>query len=204
MALAPWASGEGDDGVFLTAVNQLNLAGPEAVQEKSQNAVVANLNLRAGKKAMEMSDFGAAYSYFDNGISFLRKNHWKDHYGLSLELFDLAAKCALMNGDIVSLKLLSQQVLASGRSFEDKLNIMYSFTCALAISSKLPEAIEKGLDILSKLGIGLRLCDSNMETCVQETKDLLSAYTDDQILNTSRMTDPTMIMAMKFLGKLET
>jgi hypothetical protein len=41
-----------------------------------------------------------------------------------------------------------------------------------------------------------------MEACVQETKDLLSAYTDDEILNTRRMNDPTMIMAMKFLGKL--
>jgi len=43
-----------------------------------------------------------------------------------------------------------------------------------------------------------------MEACVQEMKDLLSAYTDDEILNTRRMTDPTMIMAMKVLGKLET
>jgi hypothetical protein len=43
-----------------------------------------------------------------------------------------------------------------------------------------------------------------MAACVQETKDLLSAYTDDEILNTRRMTDPTMIMALKFLGKLDT
>jgi predicted ATPase len=77
MALAPLASGEEgkSNHLLLTAANQLNLAGPEAVQDRSQIVIVATLNLRAGKKAMEMSDFGAAYSYFDYGISFLRKNH---------------------------------------------------------------------------------------------------------------------------------
>ncbi|KAL7439121.1 hypothetical protein ACHAXM_006808 [Skeletonema potamos] len=204
MALAPLAAGEENDSILLIAANQLNLAGPEAVnvQDERQNAFIANLNLRAGKKAMEMSDFEAAYSYFDHGISFLRKKHWEEHYSLSLELFDLAAKCALTNGNILNLKLLSQQVLRKSQSFEDQLNVMYLATCSLASSFKLPDAIEKGLAVLSRLGIELRACGSNMEACVQETKDLLSAYTDDEILNTRRMTDPTMIMAMKFLRKL--
>jgi predicted ATPase len=202
MALAPLATGEQDGGILLTAANQFNLAGPEAVQDESQNAFVATLNLRAGKKAMEMSDFVAAYSYFDNGISFLRKMHWEEHYSLSLELFDLAAKCALTNGNILSLKLLSRQVLRKSQSFEDKLNVMYLATCSLASSSKLPDAIEKGLAVLSRLGIELRGCGSSVEACVRETKDLLSAYTDGAILHTRRMTDPTMIMAMKFLRKL--
>ena len=205
MALAPLADGKGDDGILLTAANQLNLAGPEAVQDKSQFVIVANLNLRAGKKAMEMSDFVAAYSYFDNGMTFLRKKHWEEHYALSLELFDLAARCAHTNGDVISLNLLSQQVLTKSQSFEDRLNVMYYAMCVLASSSKLPESIERGLKILSRLGIDLHGCESgSVEACVQETKDLLSCYSDDEILNTERMTDQTKIMAMKFLGKLET
>jgi predicted ATPase len=202
MALVPLADGEDGESILLTAANQLNLAGPEAVQDKSQNVIVANINLRAGKKAMRMSDFRAAYSYFDKGISFLRKKHWEEHYALSLELFNLAAKCSLTNGDVVSLKLLSQQVLRKSRSFEDKLDVMYLATLSLASSSKLPDAIEKGFAILSRLGVELRECGSNMEACVQETKYILSAYTDDEILNTRRMTDPTKIMAMKFLRQL--
>jgi len=200
LALAPLEA-EDDDYVF-TAVTQLNLAGPEAVEEKGQNAIIANLNLRAGKKAMDMSHFEVAYSYFDHGITFLRKKHWEEQYTLSLELFNLAAKCAFANGDVISLKLLSQQVMKKASSFEDTLNVTYFVTCSLAYSSKLPESVEKGLDILSQLGIELRGCGSSVEDCVQETKDLLSAHTDDELLNTRRMTDPTKIMAMKFLGKL--
>jgi histidine kinase len=116
----------------------------------------------------------------------------------------LLLKCALVNGDFISLNGLSEQILKEAHSLEHKLNVMYFVTCSLAYSSRLPESIEKGLDILSKLGIDLRGHESRgMEACIQETKDLLSAYTDDEILSTRRMTDPTKIMAMKFLGKLE-
>jgi hypothetical protein len=113
----------------------------------------------------------------------------------------VAAKCALTNGDFVSLNRLSQQVLRNAQSFEDTLNVMYLATCSSAYSSKLPESIEMGLDILSKLSIELRGHGSRgMDTCVQETKELLSAYTDDEISSTRRMNDPTKIMAMKFLA----
>jgi predicted ATPase len=188
----------GDDYLF-TAVNQLNLGGPKAVQEDGDYVKVANLNLKAGKKALEMSDYVTAYRYFDHGITFLRKKHWEEHYGLSLELYDLAAKCALAKGDVDVLNLLSQQVLMKGRSFQDKLNMRYLTTCALA-NSKLPEAIAKGVEILSQLGI--RLPQTSMESCIRDTKYLLANYSDDEILNTRQMTDPNMIMAMKFLGKL--
>ncbi len=190
----------GDDYLF-TAVNQLNLGGPKAVQKEEDHVKVAKLNLKAGKKAMEMSDYGTAYTYFDHGITFLRKKHWEEHYGLSLELHDLAAKCALANGGVDILDLLSQQVLKNARSFHDKLNMMYLATCALASSSKLPEEIEKGVEILSMLGITLP--QTSTESCIRETKNLLANYSDDEILNTRQLSDPNMIMAMKFLGKLE-
>jgi len=192
---------DASDSVLFTAVNQLNLGGPHAVQDKSQYITAARLNLRAGKKAMEMSDYETAHLYFDCGISFLRKKHWEEHYTLSLELFSLAARCSLTNGDHTSMKILIAEVVAKAQSFEDKLDVLYFETCALASSSRLADSIEQGLDILSKLGI--KVDGANVEACVQETEDILSAYTDDELLNSKQMTDPTMIMAMKFLGKLE-
>jgi len=202
MALASFSTRESDDSVLFTAATQLNLGGPNAIQDTSQGVTVAALNLRAGKKAIEMSDFGAAYSYLDNGISFLPEGHWQDHYDLSLEMFELAAKCALTNGDFASLKLLSDQVVKEARCFEDGLNVMYFATCALTYSSRLPDSIQQSLGILRKLGIDLRQSRSK-EECVQETKMLLSTLTDEEILNTRQMTDPTMIVALKFLAKLE-
>jgi predicted ATPase len=151
---------------------------------------------------MEMSDFGAAYSYFSHGISFLREGYWQEHYDLSLELFELAAKCALTNGDFSNLKLYSEEVMKEARSFEDGLNVIYFSTCALAYSLRLPDSIQKSIEVLGKLGIDLQESRST-EASVQETITLLSTRTDEEILNTRRMTEPTMIIALKFLAKLE-
>ncbi len=190
---------EASASFLFTAVNQLNLGGPPAVQDKSQYLLAARLNLRAGKKAME-TDYETAYLYFDSGISFLRKKNWQEHYALSLELYNLAARCALTNGDHTSLTLLTAEVVTKAHFFEDKLDVLYLQTCALASSSRLAESIEQGLDILSKLGIEVQR--TNVEACVEHTKDLLSSHTDEALLNLKQMTDPTMIMAMKFLGDL--
>ena len=134
MAITSILNGESDrdDSIIFTAVNQFNLAGPESVKNKSQFVIIARLNLETGKKAMRMSDYDAAYIYFDTGIRFLREKHWEQNYELSLELSDLAAKCALTNGDIAHFKLSSQQVVENARSFEDKLNVVYLATCAQA------------------------------------------------------------------------
>ena len=168
------------------------MGGPAAVQDMSQTANVASLNLRAGKKAMEMSDFEAAYSYFDHGITFLPRTHWEEHYSLSLELFDLAAKCALTKGDFDSLTVLTEEVTTKTHDFKDKLNVLYLSVCALSISFRLPEAVEKGLDILSKLDIGLHLEKVNAEASAKVTKDLLAAHPGDELLNYRRMTDPPL------------
>ena len=202
MALASFSTTQSDDSILLTAANQINLGGPIAVQDSRQSLTVADINLRAGKKAMEMSDFGAAYSYFSHGISFLREGYWQEHYDLSLELFELAAKCALTNGDFSNLKLYSEEVMKEARSFEDGLNVIYFSTCALAYSLRLPDSIQKSIEVLGKLGIDLQESRST-EASVQETITLLSTRTDEEILNTRRMTEPTMIIALKFLAKLE-
>ena len=74
---------------------------------------------------MEMSDFVSAHAFADHGISFLRKRHWQEHYNLSLHLVEAASKCALVTGDVVGLKLLSDQIQRYAKNFQDKLNSLY-------------------------------------------------------------------------------
>jgi len=70
LSLASLSIEEGCDSILFVAVNQLNLGGPAIVQDPSQSFTVAGMNLRAGKKAMEMSDFKTTSSYMNHGISF--------------------------------------------------------------------------------------------------------------------------------------
>jgi len=193
-----------DDAILFTASNQFNRGGPQAVEDGEKFALIANLNFMAGNKAMEMSDFRAAYDYFDNGISFLRKGHWQRDYNLSLKLFVAAAECAMFIGNAVSLRYLSEQVLSFGNSFEDKLEVLYITISALA-SVDTHKATEKAISILSKLGeeFSTFYSESDNIKLIEHTKMMLGKYTDESLLNHKLMEDPSKIMAMKFLARLE-
>eukprot|EP00985_Skeletonema_marinoi_P006146 scaffold2669_cov115-Skeletonema_marinoi.AAC.1 len=201
LSLASLSIEEGCDGSLFIAVNQLNLGGPATVQDPSQSFTVAGMNLRAGKKAMEMSDFKTALSYLNHGISFLRDRHWENHYDLSLELFEVAAKCALSNGDHNRVSLLFEQVSEVAHSFEDKLEVTYACICSLLNSSCLGDALTKGLYVLNELGIVL---SGDLEALLMETKSMLAEYSDEQLLSLPVMTDRTKLMAMKILSRTQT
>jgi predicted ATPase len=64
-----------NDELFFLAVNQMNRGGPNAVLDPSQKFVFAGLNLRAGRRAIDLSDYNAAFQLFQHGISFLGDNH---------------------------------------------------------------------------------------------------------------------------------
>ena len=117
----------GSNSMFFVAVGQINLGGPPAVSNDDERRKIVKYNLAAGKMAVDMSEFYSAFNFFDNGISFLKKTHWRDHYELSLELHELAAECALITGDVLSLTVLTEQVMKNACSFEDTLNISYTW-----------------------------------------------------------------------------
>ncbi len=194
---------ERDDRLLLTAVGQINHGGPQAVIDSEQALVVANLNLDAGKKAVNMSDFFSAYSFFNHGISFLRRGHWTDHYDLSLELFNLAVKCALMNADHESVKVLTSQVMHNAKCFEDKCQaISYTITL-LGWSGNVPDAIELINSTLTNLGEGLptMITQTVIKHDLDSTKALLASLSDDVLLSYPGMENPSKILALELLVK---
>jgi predicted ATPase len=195
----------GTENLFFTAVTQLNLGGPTAVQGNAdQYYLISSYNLMAGKKAMQISDFSSAFAFFDQGILFLREEHWQDQYILSLELFNLAAKCALTIKKLTRLDIICHQLLRNARSFEDTLNISFISASALAYS-KIHDSVQCCLTVLSQLGIGIPDSASRDDTLnlIYQTQSMLSIIADDSLLNYRLMTDFKKVMAMKFLAKLE-
>ncbi|KAL7493748.1 hypothetical protein ACHAWT_002658, partial [Skeletonema menzelii] len=203
LALGFVAERECDDRLLLTAVGQINHGGLQAVIDGEQAVVVANLNLDAGKIAMNMSDFFAAHSFFSHGISFLRGD-WEEHYDLTLELFNLAMKCALMNAEHESLKVLIDQVMQNAKCFEDRCQaISYTITL-LTWSGNVPGAIELINSTLTNLGEGLPMimAPTDMKHHLDNTKALLASLSDDALLNYPVMTNPSKILAVELLAKL--
>ena len=204
LALGFVALREQDDRLLLTAVAQINHGGPKAVIDEEQAVVVAKLNLDAGKKAMDMSDFFAAHSCFKHGISYLRRGHWDKHYDLSLELFNLAAKCALTNADHDSLKMLTEQIMQNAKCFEDKFQAISVNVTFLNWSGSVPAAVELINSTLSTLGEALPSTNTLDITkqYLDNTKTQLSVRSDDMLLSYPAMTNPSKILAVELLVKL--
>jgi len=194
---------EKDDRFLLSAATQINFGGPQAVIDNNQAFAVTSLNLDAGKKAMSMLDFYAANEFFNHGISYLRIGHWNEQYDVSLELFNLAAKCALMNAEHERLKILTGEVIYHARCFKDKFRAICISITLLLWSSKLAEAMQLISTNLSCLGeeLPVAVTQDAIQSQSNNTKALLAGLSDVALVSFPAMSDPTKIMAMELFSK---
>jgi predicted ATPase len=191
------------DDLLFVAVKQINLGGRESVTVE-QHVNVAGYNLRAGKKAIQMSDFVLASSFLLFGIKFLPENRWRDHYELSLEMYETATKAALATGDTDSLLTYSGEVLKYSRCFEDKLETYFLIMSSLGHSINASIAMDKGLEILSQLGENLPkdLSQQDLLHQAMQTHIMIKDLSQTDLLNYKLMTDKKKLWAMKSLAKM--
>lgn len=205
LALCMRATVDDNNGMIFTAVEQVNRGDPQIVYSVEERSLISTSNFRAGRKAMAMSDFVLALEFFERGINFLYNDHWDEDYEFTLELFDCAAKCAYAIGDHEKLKLLSNQVLASARSFEGKLNVLCHTINLLCDASLLDKAIEKCTWLLSMLGVEFSWASSRDTTLnlVEKMRSILSGHSNEYLLQYKKMIDHSKIIAMKVLSRLK-
>ena len=120
-------------------------------------------------------------------------------------MFEAAAKCALVLGDIVSLKLLSEQVINYAQSFEDTLSTLFITVCALAYASQLPESVNRSIMVLSRLGEEMpeTYSEAEVKFSIEQTKIMLQGFSDEDLIGYTIMEEKSKIMAMNFYARLE-
>ena len=199
-----WLENSDADTLF-TSANQINLGGPTSASNVAESITMVKCNLRAGRTAMDMADFVSAHKFLTCGMSFLPDGHWQNHYELTLELFELASKAALVSRNFQSFEHITGEVEIHGRCFEDKLNMHFYIITSLVFTSKLSLALDNGLTVLTQLGehsFSTSLSDSNLVQQIEYTQSLIRGLSEESILNYRLMTDTNNQMIMKFLAKV--
>ena len=199
-----WLENNDTDTLF-TSANQINLGGPTSASNIEETLTMVKCNLRAGKTAMEMADFVLAHKFLICGMGFLPDNHWQNQYGLSLELFELTSKAALVSRNYQSFERIAGEVAKNGRCFEDKLNTYFNIMTSLVNTSKLSLALDNGLTVLSQLGehdFSSSFSHSELMQQIQYTQSLIRGLSEEDILHYRPMADTSKQLAMKFLAKL--
>ena len=112
--------------VIFHIVDQINHGVPSLVQPEI-GVEIAELNLKAGDRAMTFSDYETASSYLRKAMALLPQSHWRDHYEMSLRLYMLSAKAAYScsRGNAQQTRALLKSILDNGRCIGDKLDAYY-------------------------------------------------------------------------------
>lgn len=194
------ASAEEMETSLFVIVDQFN-RGAVGIVGSEEKLQVANLNLRAAKKAIATSTFLAASIYLKLAICFLQEEDWQSNYSLCLEVYSSCAEVEYVVGTFEDMSLALNEVLEHGRCLDDKLRAFYTLVRAFAAQKDLKNAIKTGFDILAELGHPLEDTSdrSATERMVMETKDAVESKDKDFWSSMPRMSDARKIFTMKFL-----
>ncbi|MFY0569884.1 ATP-binding protein [Archangium lansingense] len=184
-------------------VTQLDL-GAAMVTEPQERIRIAELNLRAARKAKASAAYRIAANYLARGMEMLDSDAWEHQYTLAYALFLERALCELLSGSFDEAKRLFPVLLTHARTRADKAAV-----CCIQIQTHLTrgalgESIETALEGLRLFGIEMVPHPSagEVEQVYRSVWGHLGNRPIEAILTQPPMTDPDVRAAMNLLTSL--
>ena len=192
------------DELLFDLVNHLNLAS-DLITAKDERERLAELNLRAGRKALAAAAFKSSSTYFQQGIALLDAESWDAQYALALQLHTDAANAAFLCDDIETMQRMSECVMQRATSALDRASVCAVRIEALGNRGRFAEAIAIGLSLLSELGIHFPANPGRPDfvRALWETQALIARKEPAELAAMPEMKDPVMLAAIRLLSKLE-
>ncbi len=124
---------DAEDTIF-TIASQINHGKEWIVKDKDLSIGIAELNMMAGKRALDGCDYKTAYSFLAAALSFLPEDHWESHYDLSLRLNSFMAGAATSCCQYDKAEQILRGISDRTRCFEDKLPSYYLLSQSKCLS----------------------------------------------------------------------
>eukprot|EP00984_Skeletonema_dohrnii_P035065 scaffold34603_cov158-Skeletonema_dohrnii-CCMP3373.AAC.3 len=187
------------DTIFLPIASQINHGKEWIMKDKDFSICIAELNMKAGKKAIDGCDHKTAYSYLGAAVSLLPEDHWESHYVLSLRIYFLMASAANSTCQYDEAELMLQKIFEKARCLDDQLPSYLLMSQILQAQSKVKAVYDTCAAILKQLG------ESIPETYTpslasQKIKGTLSAYEEvgDKWFQGEETVDKTLHTTLQF------
>jgi predicted ATPase/signal transduction histidine kinase len=150
-------------------VNQFNLAG-SLISDRDDKTRVAELNLRAGRKAKTTAAYASAGAYFSIGIALLGDWGWETQPKLAFDLRYEMAECEFIGANFTETRRLISELLSRGKS---KIGRAAAYRLKMhmhMVESALPEAIQSGLDCLQMFDVVVRVQPTRQDVQLEYDK----------------------------------
>ena len=200
--MASMAGGELTEHLFDVA-NQFNL-GSALLIDRDEKAQIAQLNLRAGRKAKASTAYPSACVYLAAGMALLDEGCWSSWYELTFNLWLERATCEFLNGNFELAEQLIAELLPRGASKIDKSAAYHLQVEICEAKSEYRRAIDNALECLRLFGIDMPAHPSQEQVQAEYDKfwQNLGERTIESLIDLPMMTDPEMLAAMHMLTAL--
>ncbi|WP_013334723.1 AAA family ATPase [Gloeothece verrucosa] len=196
-------SEENLENKIFTLVDHFN-KGRELLSETTEKFDLAQLNLKAGKRAKEATAYAAARDYFQIAREEFSETIWSDHYDISLDIHKELAELEYLNGNFESSKLLIDESIRKAKSVIDSTIFYYLLIVQYTLLGKYSEAIEIGKNALKLLGIDLPEKDFKtvLKAEINEVEKSLEGREISSLYDNREMEIPEKREALKLLTKM--
>jgi PAS domain S-box-containing protein len=178
------------DKKIFEIVNQLD-RGAALIQSPEERQQVADLNLRAGKRARTSTAYASALTYFAAGRALLGDDCWERQYPLAFDLELHLAECEFLTGEYAPaekrlLALVGRAATVVHRAAVTRLRL------ALYLTLDRPDrAIEVGLEYLRHVDIewSPQPSEEDVGQELQRMRQLLDGRSIEQLIDLPLMSD---------------
>src|SRR5216683_7528441 len=129
--------------------------GATLLIDRDEKAQVAEINLRAGRKAKASAAYASALAYFSTGIALLDERDWGRQYELTFSLSLERAECELLSGNFENAERLIVELLPRGTSKLDQAAVYRLKVQSHVMKSENQQAVASALTCLRLFGIDL-------------------------------------------------
>jgi PAS domain S-box-containing protein len=184
-------------------VNQLNF-GLQRIFNEDEKERVAELNLRAGRKAKSSAAYGSACAYLAAAIGLVDGTVWHHRYDLAFSLWLESAECEYLNGNFGETESLIAELLSRATSKIDKAAAYRLKVLSRAAKAEYQEAVDIARECLSLFEIELPARPSQEQVQIEYEKlwQNLGDRSIESLIDLPVMIDPEIRAVMDMLSVL--
>jgi PAS domain S-box-containing protein len=189
-----------DDRIF-DIVAHYNLSAG-LLTDPAEKIQVAELNLRAGRKAKSATAYAEGFAYVVQGLALLDIDSWKHHYDLTIAMHNEAVELSYLTGHFDRLDEIEGRIHKNARSILDRTHIYYIRTMIDTDQGRLLESIETGIGALAELGITVprEPGPEDIERVEAAFSEALATLSMEELANLPEMTDRGDLAAMEIMA----
>lgn len=188
------------DNSAIEIVNQYNF-GVDLIVDVKERALLAELNLLAGKKAKTSVAYKVALNYFQTGIRFLEKDCWQTQYDLALSLYTEIVEASYLATEFDEMNNASKIVIDNAKSIFDKVKVFETQILYLTNHHEYDKAIHIMLSVLKETGITLPQNPTKLHIILFliRTKLSLIGKKVNELVNLPEMVEPKWKTALHII-----